>query len=308
MNTDIIAVTPPRGRARLSLYVAATVLLALFLGLLNPLGAGQSAQAADGNPHFKIGTDRWSYYDFISKIRRGVNAYNNSVPGSSSTVDHTTNIPDARHPESAGFFDVDVQAWNNDMFVRIRLRRVDLYVVGWWSSDGVYNYIDPSTAASGAPSNSRATVFRGDYGSLESIAGASRYEVTFSRDSMNTAVWALYNARPSGTAQRHREQAHAVLMMTQFISEAARYVGIANLLGPTMDLNGQGHIPWQIAGEENNWGRLSADFNKMLKERTSDSTPSTAWTADYWGNLVTVVLYQLSDYARILNTAKGFPK
>ncbi|MGW0584094.1 ribosome-inactivating family protein, partial [Streptomyces sp. NPDC002920] len=295
MRTDIIATPPPRSHARLTLAAAVTVLLALTLALLNPIGGAQRAQAFDGHPTFTIGSDRWAYYDFISKIRLAVNTYNNNVPGSSSTIDHTANIGSQR-PESAGFYDVDIQTWNNPTYVRVRLRRSDLYVVGWWSSDAVYNYIDTTTAGSGAPSGSRPTAYRADYPSLEGAAGSTRYEVGFSRESMNNAIWTLYNARPSGNTQTIRNQAHAVLMLTQFLSEAVRFEGVANLIGPAMDSGATGQVPHQVAGEENNWAQLSKRFNSLLASGTSDANPLTAYTADYWGNILSVVLYQLSDY------------
>ncbi|WP_327722245.1 ribosome-inactivating family protein [Streptomyces sp. NBC_00490] len=311
-----------------------TLVLSFFIALLGPLGA-TTASAANpirtNGPLFRVGAmDRWGYWGFINEIRRQVNVSNNAVPGSHDTIDHT---PIADHGE---YIDVRIQMWGNEHYVPIRLRRSDLYVIGWWSSDGVYNHLD-TVAESLTPTTNldengrvmrdrngreifryvahRQTPFTGDYPTLEHAARATRSEIGFSREALSSAAWDLYNARhPEGrhAATETRLQAHAVLMMTQFISEATRFRGVANTLGWANEAsadqpNREIHLPWQLVGEENNWGRLSSLFNTLLGGRGGSSHPDRAYTADYWGHLVTVTLYTLADYARVLNTAKGHP-
>lgn len=310
--------------------VVTTLVLSIFATLVGPLGELSTASAQDRIPRFKIGEmNRWNYWDFINQVRRQVNGADNQVPGSSETVDHTPNVPE--------FIDVDMQMWGNDSFVRLRLRRSDLYLMGWWSSDAVYNRMD-SEAASGTPAEAwdnrgqvtrwapnRPTNFNADYPSLEARSGASRYEIGFARDALNTAAWNLYNARQptdsdGGNQARTeiRNQARAVLMMTQFISEAARFRGIATRLGYANEESADHdpvYIPWQVAGEENNWGTLSERFNRWLQAaRTAQNAgvadpnggePARVWTIDRWNRLIGLTLTALADYALVLNTAKN---
>jgi hypothetical protein len=299
--------------------IVTTLVLSIFATLVGPLGGLSTASAQDRVPRFKIGEMKSAQYtDFINQIHRQINAADNGVPGSYNTVDHTS--------DTTEFFDVDVQMWGSEDFVRIRLRRSDLYLVGWWSSDAVYNRVD-SEAASGAPAGSRPTNFRADYPSLERVAGASRYEIGFSRDALNTAAWNLYNARQptdrdggNQAATEIRNQARAVLMMTQFLSEAARFRGVATRLSFANEERADHdpvYIPWQVAGQENDWGTLSERFNRWLGAARAAGNPQIAdpdtheptrvWTIDQWNNLVGFTLATLADYARVLYTVKGRP-
>ncbi|MFC8677120.1 ribosome-inactivating family protein [Streptomyces griseorubiginosus] len=312
--------------------IITTLVLSIFSTLVGPLGQISTASAQDRIPRFKIGEmNRWNYWDFINQIRRQVNGADNQVPGSSSTVDHT--------PNTREFIDVDVQMWGNDQFVRLRLRRGDLYLMGWWSNDAVYNRLG-GEAESGTPAvawnnrgevtqwaANRPTNFNADYPNLENRAGVARNEIGFSRDALNTAAWNLYDARQptdrdGGNQARTeiRNQARAVLMMTQFISEATRFRGIGTRLGyanePAADRDPV-YIPWQVTGEENNWGTLSGRFNRWLgaaraQHNAGAADPQSgervgAWTIDQWNRLVGVTITALADYALILNTAKGAP-
>ncbi|SNX62614.1 ribosome inactivating protein [Streptomyces sp. TLI_55] len=320
----------PRQRTRrLTIgMIITTLVLSIFATLVGPLGQLSTASAQDRIPRFQVGNqNRWDYWGFINQIRRQVNGSDNRVPGSSNTIDHTAGDRD--------WIDVDIQMWENPNFVRIRLRRGDLYLMGWWSNDGVYNRLG-GEAESGTPAvawnnqgqvtqwaPNRPTNFNADYPNLESRAGVARNEMGFSRDSLNTAAWNLYNARTptdrdggNQAATEIRNQARAVLTMTQFLSEATRFRGIATRLGYANDAASDHdpvYIPWQVVGSENNWGTLSNRFNRWLQAARAAGNAGVpdpdrgdrmgAFTIDNWNNLVGVTVTALADYALILNTA-----
>ncbi|MEU6804769.1 ribosome-inactivating family protein [Streptomyces neyagawaensis] len=313
--------------------VITTLLLSIFATLLGPLGELSTASAQDRIPRFQVGNqDRWAYWGFINQIRRQVNGADNGVPGSSETIDHTPN-------DTGDFIDVDIQMWENPNYVRIRLRRGDLYLMGWWSNDGVYNRLG-GEAESGTPAvawnnrgevtqwaPNRPTNFNADYPNLQNRAGVSRNEIGFNRDHLNTAAWNLYDARTpvnrdggNQAATEIRNQARAVLTMTQFISEATRFRGIATRLGYANEQpadNNPVYLPDVVVQSENNWGALSSRFNEWLAaaRRTGNAgiaDPNNgprmgAFTYDRFGNLVGITVTALADYAMILNTANRAP-
>ncbi|GLP67438.1 hypothetical protein TUSST3_40600 [Streptomyces sp. TUS-ST3] len=98
------------------------------------------------------------------------------VPIPGTRRDHTD-------PVSTGFFDVMVGGRDNA--VRTRLRRSDLYLVGWFTGNDTYNYIGPRDQA-GIPDTHNHPATPGQrggswqlarvasYGRLEGMAGAHR--------------------------------------------------------------------------------------------------------------------------------------
>jgi hypothetical protein len=110
--------------------------------------------------------------------------------------------------------------------------------------------------------------------------------------------------------------AAAVIYFSQFIAEAARFRGIADTIGWL----GYGHrssdnwqfstaINEQLVGQENNWGTLSRRFNQLLRSNSQDNqdTALTGWYQDTGGRIVSMLLITLADYARVMNTVRGYP-
>jgi hypothetical protein len=291
--------------------ILGTVALAMVATLTGPLGV-QSASAEDGNPTFRIGAgdyiqQRNDYWGFINGVRAQVDeGRDRSVAGTSTPVDHT-------NPGNEYYSQVDIHAWGggpND-YIRLNIRRSDLYIVGWWSNDNWYNRIehnDPAPAARWengqfrGVAGVRETAFNGDYGDLQRVANASRYGMHFNNSALNDAVWALLNARGNNTAQA---QALGVLRMAQFVSEAARFRAISDFM-VTAATGGDLVLDGRIVDLTNNWGTLSGRFNTLRNNRNSDGNPIHVFGRNENGGISEYVLWTVALYANyVLNTAKG---
>ena len=292
--------------------VLSTLTAALVSTLLGFAGAAPSASAADGNPTFHIGHDgRDQYFGFINHIRAIVDAgQDNRVPNSNLPVDHTQG-GSAHAWNTADHFQVDIHANDNDPnhYVRLQVRRTDLYVVGWWSDDNRYNMVDASPSARfqdgrwREADGTRSAGFGENYTDLERAAGIARADIGYDQGALNGAVWTLLHARDQdGQYQQH---ARAFLMMTQFVSEATRFRPISDLMGGAAN-NWYTRLSPNLVGQENNWETLSRRFNE-LQARGGDPTDSSPLTG-YWrnstGEIRDLRLWNLNNYALVLNTAK----
>jgi ribosome inactivating protein len=267
-------------------------------------------------PVFWWNGNRWDYFAFINNIRASVNGYNNWVPGSSNTIDHT-------------------DVWNNgplDVVIvdrhgsqlRVRLRRSDLYVLGWWDRNGVYQYLGPGWDADippGTPPNLlHQALDTPSYDGMERMAnlnggggqGRSRYNARFNQDTVSASAAALFNADFS-----HPELiGQGLLVLVQFISEATRFRGISDAIGWGGFGNNTGDnwafnttIPAELVGQENSWGQMSERYNWMLENNAQDSW-NNAFTG-YWrnpdGTTSNRRLITMADYGNVFNCVRGFP-
>ncbi|MGC9541983.1 ribosome-inactivating family protein [Streptomyces sp. UG1] len=323
MSTDLVAGPSPLSRhKRLTSSVIAAVLGALFLTLLGPLGNASKAYAADGNPTYQIGiggsetAGQDAYERFLDAVADRAASGSSDVPRTTSEVAHTD-------PSSSSFFQVDVQAWGSDTFVRLNIRRSDMYIMGWWTGSNVYNYVGSrGTDRNGRPlpppgSESGRWTTQGwlaadstwqlpgageGYDSLQRAANTARTDITFSRENVNTAVWDLYNARDP------RQMARAFLVMTQFVAEAARFRPIGRDIGMVMD-GGELRLPRDFVEQENSWDALSRRFNDLLRNHAPgyvDPSPLWGYRSGQFGEsvpfrILTAIMY--ADY--VLHTSKG---
>ncbi|KMS75014.1 hypothetical protein ACM01_12095 [Streptomyces viridochromogenes] len=261
--------------------IVTTVALSVSATLLGPLGALSSASAADGNPTWKVG-DKASYAKFINAIRRAVsNDDGDPVPGTGYRVNHTSS-------SNNQYIAVDVEEQHSDRYVRLRLQASNLYLVGWWSGDRdheQYHYVDPNQQmppSSGASDRRpvRAT-FGENYGDIEQEAGGSssnRTGIDYNQGTFNGAVNTLRKA--TGTAKGTREsrnQARAFLVMTQAVSEAARFRPIAAQMATTNVDHVHAQLPGHYVSMENRWEEFSKRFNQLVIEERDD-TPENALT------------------------------
>ncbi|KUN29305.1 hypothetical protein AQJ23_00495 [Streptomyces antibioticus] len=317
MSTDIIARPSPFSRhRRLTSSLIVAVLGALFLTLLGPLGTATKAYAADGLPTFHVGADgQEEYMRFVQAVADEAGSGPSAVANTYDRVDHTD-------PNSRGFFQVDVQAWGNDNYVRLNFRRSDMYLVGWWTNGNIYNYVGNRYDAQGRPTqptaqeSSRWTAggWRAaygtwrlpadeSYGSLQGLANLSRQDITWNRSNVNSAVWDLYNANNT------QNMARGFLVMTQFVAEAARFRPIAHNIGLTMDGGGDARLPGQLVSQETDWDTLSRRFNELIDNHWPgyvDPNPIWAYRTDEYGNPVGFFLYTAIMYAHyMLYTANG---
>jgi hypothetical protein len=286
----------------------------LLVALLTGYFTNASNVFAQQTPVFWYNGDRWDYFGFINNVRSQVNAYNNSVPGSANTVSHT-------NPRSIGeFFDVVIGIEGGHQ-VRIRMRASDLYIVGWFTQNDVYNIIGPALEA-GIPADhgnynngERGGYWSlsdsGNYVDLERIAGGfDRTVVRYDEARVNAFGQDLWKADDPA------RMAAAVIFFSQFIAEAARFRGISDTIG----WNGFGNRSsdnWQystiidrhLVGQENSWGNLSRRFNQLLGSNSQDNQDSalTGWYQDSGGRIVSMLLITLADYARVMNTVRGYP-
>lgn len=271
-----------RRRARAATIAAAVIALAIsaVAGLLGPLGGAPSAHAENGNPTFYIGANNGGdYINFINDIRNRVNdGASTSVPnaGSGYDVEHTGNWPSGREAGGADFTQVDIHLWGNPNYVRLQLRRSDLYLVGWWTGEGHYNYLgdrDHAGPSGVSPNQEWATPFGENYTNIEGWAGQTRAGLQIDRSTVNGAAWALWNANDN------RQMAQGVLMMTQFISEAARFRPMRDEIGLTMNGSSTLYLPSEYADQENDWGSLSWVFNSLLNQPpgTQDQNARIGW-------------------------------
>ncbi|MEO6086547.1 MAG: ribosome-inactivating family protein [Umezawaea sp.] len=293
---DVSERTPARGqdvgtgrRVGRRRHRAATVALAAIAfaisavaGLLVPVGSVPSAHAEDGNPTFYLGANNgYQYADFINEIRSRVNdGGSSSVPRTTSSYDvgHTGNWP---ANNAADFFRVDIHMWGNPNFVRLQLRRSDLYLMGWWTGGSTYNYLGDRQLAgpsNGASHGEWRCPFGENYNNIEGYAGQTRAGLVINRDTVNAALWNLWDARDA------RLMARGVLMMTQFLSEAARFRPLRDEIALTMGGMRDGvpptlHVPTEYAEQENDWGTLSGVFNALLRQPpgTVDTNALIGW-------------------------------
>ena len=247
--------------------IVATVVLAVCATLLGPLGMVSTASAVnDGEPiaSWKIG-DATSYGAFIRAIRQHVGRGNADVPGTSYNVDHTSG---AGQPER--YLTVRVVAPHNDRSVRLRLRASNLYLVGWWrNSHERDQYVSVDRKQTQPPVNGRdnerdgvSAPFGESYGEIEAATGVSgdRGNIQYGLESWNNAVETLIRA----DRRSRSEQARAFLMMTQGISEAARFRPVADIIVRSQAVNAGGHMPGHYISMQNRWGEFSGRFNKVL--------------------------------------------
>jgi hypothetical protein len=273
-----------RRRSRPATIASAAIALALAVvaGLFGPLGSVPSAHAEDGNPTYYIGANNgWDYVNFINDIRSRVHdGGSTSVAGAGSgaQVNHTGNWPANRAAGTADFIRVDIHMWGNPNFVRLQLRRSDLYLVGWWTGQGNYNYLGDREFAgpsNGASNREWRCPFGENYTEIENQAGQTRAGLRIDRDTVNGAVWNLWNAN------NNRDMARGVLMMTQFLSEAARFRPIRDEIALRMAPNPSDplYLPEEYAEQENNWSHLSWAFNGLLHQPqgTHDNNAQIGW-------------------------------
>ncbi len=271
---------------------------------------------AQQTPVFWADGNRWDYFAFINEVRRNVNGWDNRVPGvQGEIVDHTDVM--ANHQ----FIDVFVGT-NTGQQVRIRLRASDLYIVGWFTHNDVYNYVgsawevgipaDHGQPNSGGRGGNWQLANSGNYGVLENMAGI--YRSQFNYDSARVNAYALNLWR----ADDRRQMAAAVVFFAQFISEAARFQGISDTIG----WNGfadRREDNWRMSAvidhnlirQENQWGTLSQRFNWMLENGRTRDDQRSALTGWYRGadNVVRwALLITLADYAKVMNTVLGYPR
>ncbi|MFI7300174.1 ribosome-inactivating family protein [Streptomyces sp. NPDC050121] len=291
----------------------AALVLALIATLVGPMGTVQSARANDGNPMFRVGEHfGYDYIEFINDIRRRVNdGHTSQVPGAGNTyqVQHT-------NPNSvSSYLQVDIQMWGSSHFVRLQLRRSDLYVLGWWDRNNNYRYLGSRTVTRTSaeaqrmedgenrpPDAAIRASFQEDYPSLETAAHERRANMPISRDSISAAAWYLYDSNDT------QNMARGVLRMIQFVAEATRFRPLRDSIATVIGTNGVYSIPPLLAAQENQWGRLSGRFNWLLgfPQGYRDPHPLTAYRRDVYGSAVAIVLYTAIQYAQyVLGTSKG---
>ncbi|MEU6227144.1 ribosome-inactivating family protein [Streptomyces sp. NPDC047042] len=309
--------------------VVTTIVLSIFTTLLGPLGVLQSASAADGNPTFRIGTDGTSAYRrFIDSIRGRVNdGGSTSVRNAQGyRVDHT---PSSVDPKSTNaYIRVDVQAWGSDVYVRLNLRRSDLYLIGWWDKFNTYHYLGTrdteatKTNKKGKPYEAESarwnggewrkskvqeqTKFGENYVDVERITGRPRAGLGIGRGTINSAVWNLYNGHGD------EQMAWGVLVMAQFVSEAVRLRPMRDQIATVMGSDGTFYIPREYAEMQNDWGSLSSHFNRLVQQDevqgrvTRDPQPLVGYRQDIFGDPTRLILEAAYLYATyVLNAAKG---
>lgn len=294
-------------RRKFTLVSAAFALAASTLAGL--LGAAPSANAEDNNPTFYLdgGNGPTNYVNFINSIRSRVSDNQGSmVPGTSSAyqVNHTIGVSTR---DSNDFIRVDVHAMGSPDYVRIQLRRSDLYVVGWWGADNVYRYLGaegqnadngPSSRyGDGGPNDHphRSAGFGDNYNAIESAAGQGRVGLAINPWTVNGAVRYLLEANNT------QRMAQGVLQMTQWLSEAARFRPLRDEIALVMNDNGNYfRVPQQYADQENNWGNLSNHFNNLLRQPQGarDANPLVGWGRLVNGNPQRYVLNTAVAYAQ----------
>ncbi|MFI1358308.1 ribosome-inactivating family protein [Streptomyces sp. NPDC020898] len=293
-----------------------TLLVAIVLGLVatlvGPMGKLPSAQAYDDNPLFRIGTDgRWAYVNFINNIRLGIaDGGSTQVPGAggAQTI-HTPTNP------AQPYYQVDIQMWGSNDFVRLQLNRGDLYLLGWWDHNNVYHYMGNRTVTRESreaartqdqvtrlPASVARTPFGEGYGALENAAGETRSRMNVSRATISSAAWYLYDSNNT------RNMARGALRMAQFISEAARFRPMRDFIAPIMGRDANLRIPPQLVAQQNNWGTLSAHFNALLRrpQGARDDRPMNGYRITEAGAIALVVLVTANQFAQyVLATSKG---
>lgn len=281
------------------------------------LDAASIETVQNQTPLFWWNGSRWDYFGFLNSIRRAIHADNNNVPGSSNTVDHTDT-------NNHGFFDVVIGDRNGHQ-VRLRLRRDNLYLMGWFDSNDTYNYIGNSwqagipndhrqAARAGARGGNRQLLAGASYDRIERLARTERGRLHFNQDAVSSGAGVLWHAdygHPEFLAQ-------SLLFFTQFVAEAARFRGIADTIGwqgfadSTADnWRYRTTIDPHLIDQETSWDNLSQRFNWMLLNNVPQDSARNALNGALRTASGAILVYRLitmSDYARVLNMALGYPK
>jgi hypothetical protein len=283
-----------RAVARRRKFTLASAALALVTSTLaGLLGAAPSANAEDNNATFYLdgGNGADHYINFINDVRSRVSDNEGSVvPGAGNAfqVNHTINVSTR---DSNDFIRVDVHAMGSPDYVRIQVRRSDLYIVGWWGADGVYRYLgaDGQNADNGPSSRygdggpndhpHRSAGFTDNYNSIEEAAGQARAGLAINPWTVNGAVRYLLEAN------NRQHMAQGVLQMTQWLAEAARFRPLRDEIALVMNDNGNYfRVPQEYANQENNWGNLSNRFNDLLRRPQGAQDTQQPYTG--WGRIV----------------------
>lgn len=176
---------------------------------------------------------------------------------------------------------------HSNRFVRLRLQASNLYLVGWWggpSGQERYHYVVRNQVmppvSGGSDLAPVASPFKEDHGSIEQEADGSsnRTGIEYDQGTFNGAMNTLLHARDTrlGTSES-RNQARAFLVMTQAVSEAARFRPIAGFMATANDAHTRGHLSGYYVSMENHWSEFSRRFNQLLREQRDD-TPEDALT------------------------------
>ncbi|GAA1962920.1 pectinesterase family protein [Kitasatospora viridis] len=299
MSTAITAVRPPRSRARLTLSVVVTVLLALLVGVISPFGAASTAHAAETNA---------PYWDQKTADFSGQNA--NPADHTAWVNTYNTVISEIRTRVTNGdlTYSVGNERQNNDFF-RLRIigdygattlvvNAANLYVIGYLNErTGVYFSMggstdDPTNASN--PLNplgvapdmiDNTTVAQGDYGYLERLAGESRGNQRFGPNQLNDYTRIL-SAVPGTAYASAGNQAWAIMGLIQMFAEGARFDFISANIGTQVNNGGlQANQPLPIQGSgasqpdsttqdatamdfENNWSSLSNYVRQVINSVT----------------------------------------
>ncbi|GGM98504.1 hypothetical protein GCM10011578_019420 [Streptomyces fuscichromogenes] len=293
--------------------VASATSAAILAGTVGgALATASPAAAANSTPVFRLDTDNGAttanYLAFLSQIRANVDYEAQDVD---NTVSGTTDLIDHTNPNALGYTEAVIMTEEGHS-VRLRFRTSDMYLVGWFDSNGHYHYVGPSDQARIAVPdrpNSQQLSAGADYGTLERLGGVDRTTMEYNRIQTEAHAMSLWKASST------QAMAAAVVYFAQFIAEASRFRGIQDTIaqegfGPTGDESyaDTTRLDARLVEQETDWGQLS-DRLRQVQLTGSDQTPVplTGWVRDGFGRIAELTLSLARDYARVMMLANGYP-
>ncbi|OTB16438.1 hypothetical protein K445DRAFT_21401 [Daldinia sp. EC12] len=198
----------------------------------------------DQDPTLNVDYHQQEYQSFVKKLRSTF-----GQPGS-----FIRNIP-VLPPQSQTFIFIDVVLRAEPHRLRLRVRRDNLYLIGfrnnvkgsqWFEFDGAYSqHLIPGSEFLG---------FDGSYGSLE-LAGRLRQNLPLGQQPLQVAVHTLTTLTKRPTKENKKKVAESLLVVIQMICESVRFERISDYL--TQNWTSSLNPPGQIIDIQTSWGTLS---------------------------------------------------
>ncbi|KAK6359025.1 hypothetical protein TWF696_000196 [Orbilia brochopaga] len=226
-------------------YLAACA--AVAAGLVHAIDPAENPDKVDFAITLRAGAIGTEYREFLEEVRRQASSLGDNLQGPQDgkvpKINGIPFLPAQKEPPSQ-FFDVvlmaptDADLGTEGQALRVRLRRDNLYIIGyrnengneWMELDRMSKEKDPAKlkqrvhwiVSNNKEAKFEWTKFGEGYGSLEKFAKVSREQTFCDQKSLMGAIKALSTA---GTDAQ--EQARSVLILTQMVSESTRFKGLS---------------------------------------------------------------------------------
>jgi hypothetical protein len=161
---------------------------------------------------FDVDSSADNYKDFIELLR--------NLTRDPYTVSHELPVLLPQQNPPTRFFGVVLRAGRRS--VRLRIRRDNLYLIGYQDEDGGQWYEFDNNGNERIIARSNFLTFTGTYNDLQNAAGQRRQDINLGQPQLNTAVNSLVHSTIRG------DRARALIIIIQMICESMRFTFITN--------------------------------------------------------------------------------